>query len=71
MVVHKFFDKLPACGDGQWKRFAHSPLLTDAPTVFGLSQFFADRRGGISNLIDGWLQFVSGNAKMLGPIFHL
>jgi hypothetical protein len=36
-----------------------------------LPQFFSDRGGRISNFIDGSLQFVSANAKMFGPIFHL
>jgi hypothetical protein len=37
----------------------------------GPAQFLADCGGGIANFIDGSLQFLSGNAKVLGPIFHL
>jgi hypothetical protein len=42
-----------------------------APWPSRVFSIFADRGGGISNFIDGSLQFFSSNAEMFAPVFKL
>jgi hypothetical protein len=63
-----------AVGAGFARKSILSPsliTLIEILVVSGLPQFFASRSGGMANFVDGSLQYFSGNAKVLSPVFHL